>query len=81
MTNYTDEDLFHACMNFCESFGIFLMKKEEIENGYRFGRYAGHERREMMRFYKEMLRDNYNHLYVVITAIDKELKKWEKDDD
>ena len=81
MTNYNDEDLFHACMSFCESFGIFLMKKEEIERDCRFGRYGEYERREMIRFYKEMLRDRYNHLYDVITTVDKELKKWEKDND
>ena len=34
MTNYRDEDVFNACMNFCQIFTIFLLKKEEIENNH-----------------------------------------------
>ena len=52
MTNYRDEDLFNACMNFSQVFGIFLLKKQEIENNRFLDEY---EKRDRLRFYREMM--------------------------
>ena len=67
MTNYRDEDLFNACMNFCQVFTIFLLKKEESENNHLIDEY---EKRDRLRYYKEMMMSRFEHLYDVVNSFD-----------
>ena len=70
MVNYNDEDLFNACMNFCQIYGIFLIKKSEIENN-RF--LDGYDKRDRLRYYKEMLMSRFEHLHEVVNSIESDL--------
>ena len=71
MTNYRDEDLFNACMNFCQVFTIFLLKKQEIENNRFIDEY---EKREMLKYYKKMMMSKFEHLYYVVNSFDGDVK-------
>ena len=67
MTNYRDEDLFNACMNFSQVFTIFLLKKQEIENNRFIDEY---EKRERLRYYREMMMSKFEHLREVVNSFD-----------
>lgn len=68
MTNYRDEDLFNACMNFSQVFTIFLLKKQEIENNRFIDEY---EKREMLRHYRGMMMSKFEHLRDVVNSFDR----------
>lgn len=65
MTNYRDEDLFNACMNFGRVFTIYLLKKQEIENNHFIHEC---EKKEMLRFYKEMMMSKFERLREVVNS-------------
>lgn len=67
MTNYRDEDLFNACMNFSQVFTKYLLEKQEIENNYFIDEY---EKRKRLRFYKEMMMSKFEHLREVVNSFD-----------
>ena len=67
MTNYRDEDLFNACMNFSQVFTIFLLKKQEIENNRFIDEY---ERRKRLKYYREMMMSKCEHLRDVVNSFD-----------
>ena len=67
MTNYRDEDLFNACMNFSQVFTIFLLKKQEIENNHFIDEY---EKRERLNHYKGMMMIKFEHLRDVVNSFD-----------
>ena len=67
MTNYKDEDLFNACMNFCRMFGIFLIKKQEIENNRFLDEY---EKRDRIKHYRGMMMHKFLHLRNVVNSFD-----------
>ena len=67
MTNYRDEDLFNACMNFSQVFTIFLLKKQEIENNHFIDEY---EKRERLKYYREMMMSKFEHLRDVVNSFD-----------
>lgn len=71
MTNYKDEDLFNACMNFCQVFTIFLLKKQEIENNRFINEY---EKQDRLRLYKAMMMSKFEHLYDVVNSFDGDLE-------
>ena len=71
MTNYRDEDLFNACMNFCQVFTIFLLKKQEIENNPFIDEY---EKKDKLRYYKGMMINKFEHLYDVVNSFDGDLE-------
>ena len=67
MTNYRDEDLFNACMNFSQVFTIFLLKKQEIENNHFIDEY---EKRERLKYYKNRMMSKFEHLRDVVNSFD-----------
>ena len=67
MTNYRDEDLFNACMNFSQVFTIYLLKKQEIENNRFIDEY---DKREMLKYYREMMMSKFVHLREVVNSFD-----------
>ena len=67
MTNYRDEDLFNACMNFSHVFTIYLLKEQEIENNHFIDEY---EKRKRLRFYKEMMMSKFVELKEVVNSFD-----------
>lgn len=67
MTNYRDEDLFNACMNFSQVFTIFLLKKQEIENNRFIDEY---EKRERLGYYRERMMSKFEHLKEVVNSFD-----------
>ena len=67
VTNYRDEDLFNACMNFSQVFTIYLLKEQEIENNHFIYEY---EKRKRLRFYKEMIMSKFVHLKEVVNNFD-----------
>lgn len=67
MTNYRDEDLFNACINFIRIFGLFLLKKQEIENNHFIDEY---EKRERLKYYREMMMSKFVHLREVVNSFD-----------
>ena len=71
MTNYNDEDVFNACMNFSQVFTIFLLKKQEIENNRFIDEY---EKRERLKYYREMMMSNFRHLREVVNSFDGDLE-------
>jgi len=71
MTNYDDKDLFNACMNFCQVFTMFLIKKQEIENNRFIDEY---EKRERLKYYKSMMMSKFDHLEDVVSSIKGDLE-------
>lgn len=67
MANYKDEDLFNACMIFCQVFTIFLLKKQEIENNPFIDEY---EKKDILRHYKGMMMSKFEHLQEVVNSFD-----------
>lgn len=67
MTNYRDEDLFNACMNFSQVFTLFLLKKQKIENNRFIDEY---EKRKMLKHYRGMMMSKFEHLREVVNSFD-----------
>ena len=67
MTNYRDEDLFNACMNFSQLFTLFLLKKQQIENNHFIDEY---EKREKLKYYRGRMMSQFEHLYDVVNSFD-----------
>ena len=68
-----DEQLYDACMNFCQTYFYFLLKKDEFENRKCFGCYDEYEVEQRMEFEKERLRSAFTRLYELVNEIDDEI--------
>ena len=63
--NYSDEELFCACMNFCKAFTMFLIKEKELENRYFLrSEYINREKS----CYKKILIDRLKRLQEIVNS-------------
>ena len=65
-----DLDLYNACMNFCQVFTMFLLKKQGIENNHFIDE---DEKNVRLRHYKGMVTSQFEHLYDVVNSFDGDL--------
>lgn len=66
----SEEQLYYACMNFCESFFHLVCEKEKIRHSY----HDEYTKREIMRFEKERILSDYKRLFQAVEDYENDMK-------
>ena len=66
----SEEQLYYACMNFCESFFHLVCEKEKIRRSY----HDEYTKRKIMRFEKERINSAYKSLFQAVEDYENDMK-------
>ena len=69
--SHSEEQLYYACMNFCESFFYHLCEKEKIKREFHWSDY---EKDKAMKFSEERLQGAYNRLFIAMEDFENDMK-------
>lgn len=81
MVHSKEEDLFYACMNFCETYFHFICTDNACYNIKNHIPYERDQAETMMRFEKERFWHNFDRLKKMVDDIDAERRKYNKGSD
>lgn len=66
----SEEQLYYACMNFCESFFHLLCEKEKVRHSF----YDDYTKREIMEFEEKRIDSDYNILFQAVEDYENDMK-------